>query len=61
MDGKGGTYPGEMLGDKVKMGNVEFVLGPSGNGEYNAVECLGQEVKLPEGTTGVAYFSSSRR
>ncbi len=49
-DGKGGTYPGEMLGDKIKMGNVEFVLGPTGNTEYNAVECLGQEIKLPEGT-----------
>ncbi len=49
-DGKGGTYPGEMLEDKIKMGNVEFVLGPTGNGEYNAVECLGQEVEIPEGT-----------
>lgn len=49
-DGKGGTYPGEMLEEEIIMGNVVFVTGPRGLTEYNAIECLGQEVKLPEGT-----------
>ena len=27
-DGKGGTYPAEMIGDTVRMGNVVFQIGP---------------------------------
>jgi alpha-mannosidase len=50
LDGKGGTYPGEMLDDEIIMGNVAFSLGPRGFTEYNAVECMGQEISLPEGT-----------
>ena len=49
-DGKGGTYPGEMLDDEIILGNVVFSIGPSGLTEYNAVECMGQEIKLPEDT-----------
>ena len=49
-DGKGGTYPGEMIDDEIAMGNVVFSIGPRGITEYNAVACLGQEVVLPVGT-----------
>ncbi|WP_462317175.1 alpha-mannosidase [Marinilabilia sp.] len=49
-DGKGGTYPGEMMGNEIVMGNVTFKIGPSGVTEYNAVECMGQDIQLPEGT-----------
>ena len=50
MDGKGGTYPAEMIGDTVKMGNVTFSIGSRKVGDYNAVACLGQTVDLPKGT-----------
>ena len=49
-DGKGGTYPGEMIDDEIRLGNVAFSVGPRGITEYNAVECMGQEVTLPKGT-----------
>ncbi|MBE0674879.1 MAG: hypothetical protein IH591_09485 [Bacteroidales bacterium] len=50
LDGKGGTYPAEMIGDKVQMGNVSFEIGPREEGKYNAVACKGQKIALPEGT-----------
>ena len=49
-DGKGGTYPAEMIGNEVKMGNVSFVIGPREERQYNSVACLGQSIDLPEGT-----------
>ena len=50
MDGKGGTYPAEMIDDKVQLGNVTFNIGPRKEGEYNSVACLGQTIELPKGT-----------
>ena len=50
LDGKGGTYPAEMIGDKIQVGNVSFSVGPREDGEYNSVACLGQSIELPAGT-----------
>jgi len=50
MDGKGGTYPAEMIGNKVVVGNVVFAIGSLKETEYNAVACVGQSIALPEGT-----------
>jgi alpha-mannosidase len=50
MDGKGGTYPAEMIGDSVVFGNVVFKIGSRKITEYNAVACLGQSIAIPEGT-----------
>jgi alpha-mannosidase len=50
MDGKGGTYPAEMIGDSVVSGNVVFKIGSRKITEYNAVACLGQSIAIPEGT-----------
>jgi len=50
-DGKGGTYPAEMIGDIVQLGNVSFAIGPREDHTYNSVACRGQNVELPEGTT----------
>lgn len=50
LDGKGGTYPAEMIGDTVTMGNVEFKIGPREEFTCNAVACRGQQVELPAGT-----------
>ena len=50
-DGKGGTYPAEMIGDTVQLGNVTFVIGSREEGAHNAVACRGQSIDLPQGTT----------
>ncbi|MCX6309436.1 MAG: glycosyl hydrolase-related protein [Bacteroidia bacterium] len=50
MDGKGGTYPAEMIDDTVQMGNIAFSIGSRKVGDYNAVACLGQTIDLPKGT-----------
>lgn len=50
MDGKGGTYPAEMIGDSVVLGNIIFKIGSRKITEYNAVACLGQTIDLPKGT-----------
>jgi alpha-mannosidase len=50
LDGKGGTYPAEMIGDNVQVGNVSFLIGPREDETYNAVQCIGQSIDLPKGT-----------
>lgn len=50
LDGKGGTYPAEMIGDKVQIGNISFSIASREEGEYNALACLGQSIDIPEGT-----------
>ena len=49
-DGKGSTYPAEMIGDTVEMGNVTFAIGPRKDGVHNSVACRGQIIDLPTGT-----------
>ncbi len=51
LDGKGGTYPAEMMGDKVHLGNISFSIGSREEQEYNSVACLGQSIDLPVGTS----------
>ncbi len=50
LDGKGGTYPAEMIKDKVQLGNISFSIASREEGDYNALSCLGQSIDLPEGT-----------
>jgi alpha-mannosidase len=50
LDGKGGTYPAEMIGDQIKLGNISFTIGSREEHEYNSLACLGQSIDLPEGT-----------
>ncbi|MBE0676029.1 MAG: hypothetical protein IH591_15335, partial [Bacteroidales bacterium] len=59
MDGKGGTYPAEMIGDEVRLGNVIFNIGSREEGEYNAVACVGQQVALPAGTKVVHILAAA--
>ncbi|MBM4104019.1 MAG: alpha-mannosidase [Planctomycetes bacterium] len=49
-DGKGGTFPAEMIGDTVQLGNVSFAIGPRKEGARNSVACRGQSIDLPAGT-----------
>jgi alpha-mannosidase len=50
MDGKGGTYPAEMIGEEVVIGNVVFKMGSFKDTVFNAVACTGQSIDLPRGT-----------
>lgn len=58
-DGKGGTYPAEMIGDTVVMGNVSFKIGPREEFAMNALSCRGQTVALPEGTKVVHLLAAA--
>jgi len=49
-DGKGGTYPAEMIGDTVQLGNISFKIGSRQEREYNALACRGQSINLPANT-----------
>ncbi|MCD6288190.1 MAG: alpha-mannosidase [Candidatus Hydrogenedentes bacterium] len=58
-DGKGSTYPAEMIGDTVQLGNVAFSIGPRKDGENNAVACRGQSIELPAGATVLHMLASA--
>jgi len=58
-DGKGGTYPAEMIGDTVEMGNVSFAIGPRKDYTKNALSCRGQRIDLPEDTTVVHLLAAA--
>ncbi|MCL5029390.1 MAG: alpha-mannosidase [Bacteroidetes bacterium] len=55
-DGKGKTYPAEMLPDTVKSEDITFELGPKTDGTDNAVTCEGQTIKLPDGKFNRIYL-----
>ncbi|MBN2639539.1 MAG: alpha-mannosidase [Bacteroidales bacterium] len=59
MDGKGATYPSEMISDEVTTGNVTFSIGPRKEGEYNSLACQGQTLELPKGTTVLHILAAS--
>ena len=59
MDGKGGTYPAEMIGDKVVMGNVVFKIGSRKLTDYNAVACLGQSIDIPQSTKVIHILAAA--
>ena len=49
-DGKGSTYPAEMIEDTVELGNVSFEIGSRNSGVRNSVICRGQSIDLPKNT-----------
>jgi alpha-mannosidase len=58
-DGKGGTYPAEMIGDSVQLGNVSFAIGPRKDGARNSVACRGQSINVPANTTVVHLLAAA--
>ncbi len=58
-DGKGGTFPAEMIGDTVQIGNVSFNIGPREEFAMNAVGCRGQSIDLPDGTKVVHLLAAA--
>jgi alpha-mannosidase len=59
LDGKGGTYPAEMIGDRIQQGNVLFNIGSKKEAAFNAVACKGQIVDLPQGTKVVHILAAA--
>ncbi|MGB0369990.1 MAG: alpha-mannosidase [Opitutales bacterium] len=58
-DGKGNTYPSEMIGDLVRLGNVEFEIGNTEPGGYNAIASRGQNIHLPKGSQVIHLLAAA--
>ena len=58
-DGRGRTYPAEMIEDEVVIGNISYSIGPREITQYNAVACLGQSIDLPTGTKVVHILAAA--
>jgi alpha-mannosidase len=56
MDGKGDTFPAEMLPAQLSFGGVDFKLAPAATGTPNVVVARGQTIQLPEGKFNRVYF-----
>ena len=54
-DGKGDTYPAEMLPEHLSFHGVKFALGKAATGTANAVVAKGQAVALPSGDFNRVY------
>lgn len=55
-DGRGRSFPAEMLPDVITSENIAFKVGPKADGENNAVSCQGQTIKLPAGNFNKLYI-----
>jgi len=55
-DSEGRTLPAEELPRTITSEGVVFHLGPTGNGEMNAVSCRGQTVSLPRTDAGRLFL-----
>ncbi|MGB0372442.1 MAG: alpha-mannosidase [Opitutales bacterium] len=58
-DGKGGTFPAEMIGDEVVVGNVRYQIGPRDEFQVNAAAARGQSIDLPKGTRVVHILAAA--
>jgi len=55
-DPDGYCLPAELFPAKLVDAGIEFVFGPAGTGELNAVACQGQEVPLPDSGCSKVYL-----
>jgi len=55
-DGEGKTYPAEMLPKEIVSEGIRFEIGPTADGEKNALACRGQTLALPEGDYDRIYL-----
>ncbi|HEY7089257.1 MAG TPA: glycoside hydrolase family 38 C-terminal domain-containing protein, partial [Tepidisphaeraceae bacterium] len=46
-DGEGRTYPAEQLPARIFSDGIEYITGPIGESEHNAMSCRGQTIELP--------------
>ena len=54
-DGRGNSYPAEMLPSKISFDDVQFQLATAKTGAPNAVRAKGQEIPLPPGSFNRFY------
>ena len=54
-DGKGNSYPAEMLPSKISFDDVQFELAAARTGTPNALQANGQEIPLPPGSFNRLY------
>jgi alpha-mannosidase len=55
----GRAYPGEQLGKELSIDGVKFTLGPTGEGQKNALACKGQEIAIPAGSERVEFLAAA--
>lgn len=55
-DGKGSSYPAELMPYSLTCGGIEFSLGPSAKENPKALSCRGQKISLPSGDFNKLYF-----
>jgi alpha-mannosidase len=55
-DDDGATIPAEMINDTVVSEGIRFQIGPTANGQENAVLCAGQTIALPAGKFNAIYL-----
>ena len=55
-DGQGQTIPAEMLPAEVVSEGIEFHIGPTQDGQPNALSCRGQTLELPAGNYNRVYL-----
>ncbi len=58
-DAAGRTYPAEQLPAELTSEGILFKLGPTADGQRNALSCRGQTVPLPAGSKRVYVLASS--
>ncbi len=58
-DGAGHTYPAEQLPAEVASEGIPFKLGPTADGQKNAVACHGQTIPLPAGAKRVYLLAAA--
>jgi alpha-mannosidase len=58
-DGKGHTYPAEMLPERLQVGGVEYELGPKRHGANNALLARGQVIDLPPNATSLHVLAAA--
>ena len=57
----GRTIPAEMLPGEIVSEGIRFRLGPTADGQMNALSCRGQTVELPAGEYGSPLFAGGGR
>jgi alpha-mannosidase len=55
-DDQGTSFPAELFPETITAENITFRLGPKTNGAINAVACMGQTMKLPDGKFNRLYL-----
>lgn len=55
-DGKGTTFPAELLPETINAEGILFRMGPKADGANNALACQGQTIKLPQGKFNRLYL-----